>query len=422
VSADNRTEHGMRHPPLRIAIVSTGIWGSATNGLATALAGLGHAVVAYTEDRRAKRSDSFMRLREANVDYWVISDVRRTWFTWLPDRLLKAWLGRRFFTSLVAIIRFLRAHRQVDVVYVDGDWIGFFVALARCLVAFRWIVGINDTLYLPIKVSYPGRLSGGWKQRAKLWVLAKADLIRANSPVTRDALIEAGCDPQRIGVVPMNRPEWIALPARPLDEFRREARNRVRRQWSIAEGEYLVIAMCRLDPVKGLELAIEALGKDRSAGAGAGGLRLMLCGGDRRFQGVGSYRALLEKLAAEHGVTERLIFTGAVPKEDVATYLAAADVHIAPSVIDTFNFAVVEAALVGTPSLMSDMVGAGPWVSERGGGEVLAGRDPSVWAQRLHALASRRRSEAEMAATAQAVADFTSPAQVARTLADWVRV
>ena len=365
---------------MKIAIVAADIWRTVHLDIARALRRLGHDVVVYTEDKRARSGSRFLRLTEEGVDFWVISDTRRNAWTWVLDKLTKPLLGRRFFTSLVAIARFLRAYRSSDLILVEGDWMGYFVGLCAIFMPMRWVVEIHDTLYLRIPIDYPGRPRSRWREWVKRWVLKQATGIRANSEVTRTALIQGGCPENKIFVLPLHLPWWIHAPkeheGQTFEQFRMAARTRVRASLGIGNDESLLTVMCRLDPVKGLELAVEALGWMTQQGISC---RLMICGGDRRFAGVGSYQEQLARLAAELKVSDRVLFTGNIDIHEVKYYLAAADLHLAPSVMDTFNYAVAEAALVGTYSLMSDKVGAAPWISGAGSGEVIEGRDPAVW-------------------------------------------
>lgn len=137
----------------------------------------------------------------------------------------------------------------------------------------------------------------------------------------------------------------------------------------------MLATMCRLTPVKHLELAVETLVELRRRGADAW---LVLFGGDRKLPGIGSYAARLAALAAQGGASDRLLLSGEVPPDQVREALAAADLHLAPSWADTFNFAVVEAALVGTPSLVSPRVGATPWLGTAA--RVVSSEDSISWA------------------------------------------
>ncbi len=369
---------------MKIGIVAPGIWNSIHLDMAQALGALGHEVAVYTEDGRAPSGARFLRFREGRVDFFVIHHLRRNPWTWLIDRLAKPWLGRRFFTTLLAMARYFRATRGCDVYFVEGDWIGFFAAILARFMRFRWVLCIHDSDYLRIALSFPGRPASRWKEAVKLWVLESADLVRANSYVTRDALVAGGCAPERIRVVPLHVTAWMRVDEiADMAAFKAQARTEVHAQWNIPPKGRLLVTMCRLVPVKGLDLALRgfALAARRNKN-----LYLMICGGDRVVPGIGSYQALLAGIAAEEGVAAQVIFTGNIDIREVKRYFAAAELQLAPSVIDTFNYGVIEAAMVETYSIVSDMVGAGPWVKEVGAAAIVRGRDPEAWGRAIETL------------------------------------
>ena len=369
---------------MKIGIVAPGIWNSIHLDMAQALGALGHDVAIYTEDCRAPSGARFLRFSEGRLDFFVIHHLRRNPWTWLIDRLAKPWLGRRFFTTLVAIARYFAATRDCDMYFVEGDWTGFFVAIVARFMRFRWVVCIHDTDYLRAPLAFAGRPASRWKEAVKLWVLQSADLVRANSYVTRDALIAGGCDPGRIRVVPLHITGWMRVDAiADMAAFKARAREEVRAAWRIPAKDQLLITMCRLVPVKGIDLAVRGFA---SAARRRAGLHLMICGGDRAVAGLGSYRAHLARIAAEEGVSAQVIFTDNIDIREVKRYLAAADLHLAPSVVDTFNYGLVEAAMVETYTLASDMAGAAPWVRETGAASIVPGRDPEAWGQAIGAF------------------------------------
>ncbi|OGA27790.1 MAG: hypothetical protein A3I01_07920 [Betaproteobacteria bacterium RIFCSPLOWO2_02_FULL_65_24] len=369
---------------MKIGIVAPGIWNSIHLDMAQAFGALGHDVAIYTEDARADSGAHFLRLREGRLDFFVIHHLRRNPWTWLFDRLAKPWLGRRFFTTLAAMARYFSATRDCDMYFVEGDWIGFFVAIIARFMPVRWVVCVHDSDYLRIPLSFPGRPASRWKEAVKLWVLGSADLVRANSFVTRDALVAGGCAAERIRVVPLHITGWMRVDAiTDMPAFKAQARAEVYAEWRIPPGERLLVTMCRLVPVKGIDLAIRgfAVAARRNAG-----LHLMICGGDRIVPGIGSYRGHLAGIAAEEGVAEQVIFTGNIDIRVAKRYFAAADLQLAPSVIDTFNYGVIEAAMVETYTIASDMVGAGPWVKEAGAAAIVSGRDPEAWGRAIEAF------------------------------------
>jgi glycosyltransferase involved in cell wall biosynthesis len=369
---------------MKIGIVAPGIWNSIHLDMAQAFGALGHDVAIYTEDARATSGARFLRFREGRLDFFVIHHLRRNPWTWLLDRLAKPWLGRRFFTTLVAMARYFSATRDCDLYFVEGDWIGFFAAIVARFIPFRWVVCVHDSDYLRIPLAFPGRPASRWKEAVKLWVLESADLVRANSYVTRDALIAGGCAPERIRVAPLHVTGWMRVDEiGDMAAFKAQSRAEVHGQWRIPSSDRLLITMCRLVPVKGLDLAIRGFAAAARRNAG---LHLMICGGDRDVPGIGSYRGHLARIAAEESIAAQVIFTGNIDIREVKRYFAAADLQLAPSVIDTFNYGVIEAAMVETYSMVSDMVGAGPWVKEAGAAAIVPGRDPETWGRAIEAF------------------------------------
>ncbi|TSA16920.1 MAG: glycosyltransferase [Betaproteobacteria bacterium] len=372
---------------MKIGIVAPGIWNSIHLDMAEALGALGHEVAIYTEDARAPSGARFLRFQEGRLKFLVISHLRRNPWVWIFDRLAKPWLGRRFFTTLVAMARYFAATRDSDVYFVEGDWTGFFVAIIARFRRFRWVLSIHDSDYLRLPLSFPGRPSSRWKEAVKLWVLESAGLVRANSDVTRDALIAGGCAAERIRVVPLHVTGWMRVDdIADMAAFKARARAEVRAKWNIPADAPLLITMCRLVPVKGLDLALRGFALALRQRAGS---YLMICGGDRVIAGLGSYRAHLARIAAEEGVSAQVIFTGNIDIREVKHYLAAADLHLAPSVIDTFNYGLIEAAMVGTYTLASDMAGAGPWVERAGAAAIVPGRNAADWGQVINCFVEK---------------------------------
>jgi glycosyltransferase involved in cell wall biosynthesis len=362
---------------MKIGLIATDIWRSLHLDLARELAHQGHDIEVYTEDNRAPSGMRFTRLDEDGLHFWIIHGFRRNPLTWLFDRLFKFWLGRRFFTTLVAIWRFIRANRDREVFVVEADWLGFFVAIVGLFENFRWVVGIHDTDYLDAPIHFPGRPVSRWRTAVQRWVLAHADAVRSNSWVTTNALIAGGCPAQKIATIPLHYLPGRMLPPAdiPLTELRAASRAKVLPELGIpADGE-LLITMCRVTWVKRLELAVEALA---AALPQRPNLWLAICGGDRKLPGLGSYAGHLRATAERLGVAHRMLLPGDIATLRVKAYLAAADLHLAPSWVDTFNYGVVEAALVGTHSLMSAGVGAAPWIVASGAGSVVENCDASA--------------------------------------------
>ena len=397
---------------MKIGLIATSIWDSLHLDLAREMTRQGHDIVVYTEDNRAPSGMSFTRLDEDGLHFWIIHGFRRNPLTWLFDRLFKFWLGRRFFTTLVAIWRFIRANRDREVFVVEADWLGFFVGIVSLFENFRWVVGIHDTDYLDAPIDFPGRPVSRWRTGVQRWVLRRADAVRSNSWVTTKALVAGGCPAQKIATIPLHYlPGRMLLPAHvPLMEFRAASRARVLPELgSPADGE-LLITMCRVTWVKRLELAVEALA---AALPQRPQLWLAICGGDRNLRGLGSYAGHLRAVAERLGVAHRLLLPGDIESLRVKEYLAAADLHLAPSWVDTFNYGVVEATLAGTPSLMSPGVGAAPWIIDFGAGRLVEDDAAAAWGEAIRAALEFPTTADRRLAAQQKLMHTLSPAVTA---------
>jgi glycosyltransferase involved in cell wall biosynthesis len=335
----------------------------------------GHDVKVYAEDPRAACSHRFTMWQEDGVEVYAIHNIKRNPWLYVVDKLFKPLLGRRFFTSLYALYRYIRSS-ACDIYLVEGDWMGVFVALIGYFRPIKWIVFMHDHEQLGVLLGYPGEPSNWLRVKVKHWVLRRATGLRANSEVTRDIMVQSGIAAARIKVVRLHYSARM-LAGGDIDAFRAGARTEVNARWAIPASCKLLLCMCRLTPFKGLDLALQACALTIAKGVNA---RLMICGADRIAAGVGSYRAFLERLAHELGIFEQVIFTDNISTEEVRNYYAAADLHLVPSYVDTFNYSAVEAAMVGTPSIVTPLTGCGPWLAQAGAAWILCRREPQEMA------------------------------------------
>jgi D-inositol-3-phosphate glycosyltransferase len=275
---------------------------------------------------------------------------------------------------------------------VEGDWLGVFLALLRSLISFRWIVSVHDPEYSGVRLGYPGEPSSRWREAAKRWVLRSADGVRTNSHVTRDVLVQGGIAPELIEVIPLHCTARMLIDG-DIHSFRQAARREILQRHALPLGCELIVAACRLTPIKGLDLAIRAFARvlaDRPTA------RFLICGGDRVLEKSGSYRAVLERVAQECGVASCLAFAGNVDPAGVKRYYAAADLHVVSSYIETFNYSAVEAALAGTATLMTDRIGAGHWLAKAGAALIVKGHGIDDFAAAM-ARGLARAADAQLA-------------------------
>jgi D-inositol-3-phosphate glycosyltransferase len=140
---------------------------------------------------------------------------------------------------------------------------------------------------------------------------------------------------------------------------------------------YVVVA-ARLEPLKGLDLAIAALAAlpegDRPD--------LVVAGGPTT--GHESYPADLHSLAANAGITVR--FLGPQSRPDLAALLRGARMLLVPSHSETFGLVALEAAASGIPVIAMRSGGLVEAVDHGRTGILIDSRDPAVWTDAIRQL------------------------------------
>ncbi len=133
----------------------------------------------------------------------------------------------------------------------------------------------------------------------------------------------------------------------------------------------LVICVGALIPRKRQGLIVEAL-------ASLPGVTLVLIG-------KGEDEAALRAQAAALGLADRMRFTGAIPQDEIARWLAASDVMCLPSASEGLANAWVEALACGTPVVITDVGGARELVDRPEAGQLVAPESPAI-AEAIRAL------------------------------------
>lgn len=106
-----------------------------------------------------------------------------------------------------------------------------------------------------------------------------------------------------------------------------------------------VLFLGRLSPLKNLPFLLRCWREVRSRGRDS---ELVIAGPDER-----GHRGVLEKLAAELGVTDTVRYVGKVAGEDKLRYLKTAWCLVLPSLTENFGNVVAEALACGTPVIAS---------------------------------------------------------------------
>lgn len=143
------------------------------------------------------------------------------------------------------------------------------------------------------------------------------------------------------------------------------ASDHIRRELGVEGGRCLAVAVARLAPQKALPVMFEALRLTRTQPF----LALL---------GEGPLEAELRDLSLQMGLQGRIRFLGF--RDDVADYVAAADVFCLSSSWEGVPLAVQEAMLLGTPVVSTAVGGMNEIVSDRHSGRLVTAGDAAALA------------------------------------------
>jgi D-inositol-3-phosphate glycosyltransferase len=203
---------------------------------------------------------------------------------------------------------------------------------------------------------------------AEAEVVGCSDAILANSAAEATQLERLyGADPARIEVVSPGVIHAFFSPGP------RQGARAALAHLDLGDGPMLLF-VGRIQPLKGLDVAVRALGAledPRAVLVVVGGAS----GGDGRRE-----VERIDKLAASLGVADRIRFADPQPHHLLSTYYRAADVVLVPSRSESFGLVALEAAACGTPVVAAAVGGLRTLVEHGRTGFLVEGRDPEVFA------------------------------------------
>ncbi len=216
--------------------------------------------------------------------------------------------------------------------------------------------------------------------RTEMFLANQATAVVAGSAAEATALIDLARAPaDRVWVIPPGVDISLFSPSRDSAEVRREL--------GIAAGRPIIAVVGRIQPLKDQELAIRALALAKPG-------PIMVIAGEAT-PGDEGYRESLRALGGE------VRFVGALPRERLATLLAAASVTVLPSRSETFGIVALESAASGTPVIAYRGSGMLESVADGESGVLVDSRDPADWAARIDELLDDPRRLADMSASAR---------------------
>ncbi|MFQ5790435.1 MAG: glycosyltransferase family 4 protein [Acidobacteriota bacterium] len=281
----------------------------------------------------------------------------------------------------------LLRRERVQIVHTHTSKAGFIGRLAASLAR------------VPVVIHTPhGHIFHGYYGRFTTRLFVAMERLAARFSDRLVVLTDRGAEEhlqQGIG----RRHQYVTIPSGVnLSSLRARApkRERARANVGLKSTELVILGVGRLVPVKGFDVAIQAMPEVARQVPTA---RLMLLG-------EGPERERLEDLARRLDVHQRLRLLGA--SNDVAAFLAAADVLVAPSRNEGMGRALVEAMALGLP-VVATRVGGIPCVVEDGStGKLVPPEDAPALAAALVSLLRNATERLELGRRGQERAESFS--------------
>ena len=205
-------------------------------------------------------------------------------------------------------------------------------------------------------------------------VIARSDCVIASTPFEFDDLLDHyGADPERLCTSPPGIDHEVFRPG-DADEAR---------FWLGLGDQPIVLFVGRIQPLKGLDVAIEALALlPEQVAAGTGAPRLVAVGGPSGPEGHAEMERL-RRLTDELGIGDRVHLIPPQPHGTLAGFYRAANVLVMPSRSETFGLVAAEAQACGLPVVASAVGGLPYAVADGTSGFLVDGHGPGDYAKSL---------------------------------------
>jgi glycosyltransferase involved in cell wall biosynthesis len=377
---------------------------------------MGHQLCVLEEQRDLPQgarwwSEYFHQPGDGIATFWY--DPRRgpeKALTWAFDRVFRSAFEGRNLAHRMWIIRAALRRFDPDVVICSD---GFSYAIPASFLKRtgflpkRLVVGYigGDILDCP-QAAYGKRRTWLTDRLIKL-SLAAPDVLRPVSPLLEKVLLRDGAPTERVHMCPSH----LVAPRETLLEVRSRRKAiaaSLRTRHGISAEAPVVVTLGLNQQGKGLHILAKGWPAVVKAYPEA---RWLLCGPQTPWI-VREVWPVLDR----HGLRDTVIETDRLAEIAVFEHLAAADLHINPSLGEGLNMVTVEAASVGTPTVTSDAAGIAHWVQRFGAGTVVGAGEAEALADAILLAFGDRGHLARWAQGAQAMAEEFTMERIAVAL------
>ncbi|MFQ6106504.1 MAG: glycosyltransferase family 4 protein [Thermoplasmata archaeon] len=191
--------------------------------------------------------------------------------------------------------------------------------------------------------------------------------------------------------------------------FRPDLEGGAIREWLSVGNHKLILFIGRLIEEKGAQYAIQALPE---VIRNVGDVRLVVAGS-------GPYASDLQDLARDLGISDRVVFAGFVPEEELPFLYASSDVLVFPTThVEGFPLVLAEALASGLPIVSSDIGGTSAAVTHGETGFLFEPRDVQSLASHLTRVLCDKDLRGRMAKKARSVSleNFSAERMAALTV------
>ncbi|MCJ7514881.1 MAG: glycosyltransferase, partial [Dehalococcoidia bacterium] len=222
-------------------------------------------------------------------------------------------------------------------------------------------------------------------------VISHCDRIIASTTGETEDLVKLyGASPDKITVIPCGVN---------LDLFQPIDKETARRELGL-DHQKVILFVGRMDPLKGLEQLLTAL----TYIDGGKPPLLMIVGGDAYNQ---EQMQMLQRLAKERSIQERVKFVGSVAQSRLPLYYSAADVCAIPSYYESFGMVALESIACGTPIVATNVGGMKNIIRSNTMGRIVSDNSPQSLAGEISELFEQPEDKAQHIKTRRdTIADF----------------
>ena len=220
-------------------------------------------------------------------------------------------------------------------------------------------------------------------------VIEGSDCVVASTPLEAEDLLDHyGADPTRLCTSPPGVDHTV---------FRPGDREVARAELGLPADAPLMLFVGRIQPLKGVDVAVEALARVRDRIPDA---RLVVVGGPSGPSGTDEVEALHRRVE-RLGIADAVELRSPVPHAELAQHYRAADVLTLPSRSESFGLVAAEAQACGLPVVAAAVGGLTHVVSHHRSGLLVEGWEPTDHAEALGSILDDASLRARLAEGAE---------------------